>query len=471
MSYARNLFHDSASLLLATALCVLVNVIGMRLYVRVHCVPKLHQELSAQTINLLNQAEGNIELISFFERSSPLADPVKTLLTDFTDAAKSIPGTAIKLSLIDPDRHIAEATIIARRYAAQPNSLIVDTGTDFTVLTSEMLLLPSSDSHDASLRFVGESAVVGAIWKASRAERPTIYFLSGHGELDPTQYDMLTGYSIIARYLQQQGYAVQSLSLSTPTDSIPDNCSLLIIAGPRTYLGAPSIDRLGAYLATGGRIFFLLDAATDSGLSSLFEDWGIQTVSVERTVSIKDQTENTAAYLPHPITQTLGRAEITLMRSLRFTAIIPPARGTAIADRPRVVPLIAASGAEQVPGAPVAPTTALALAAERGSTSPEEGIPLSRIVVIGGARFVANGMLEAGYRTNRDFFLNAVNWLANREPSLEIAYASLNVFKSPLTASRWARAALCIAFLPAAGILVAGGLYLLHRHRKLKAKN
>ena len=58
----------------------------------------------------------------------------------------------------------------------------------------------------------------------------------------------------------------------------------------------------------------------------------------------------------------------------------------------------------------------VAVAAERGGgTAADLGFRATRIVVIGDGLFASNGRLGRRYSANRDFTLNAVNWLTEIE--------------------------------------------------------
>ena len=69
-------------------------------------------------------------------------------------------------------------------------------------------------------------------------------------------------------------------------------------------------------------------------------------------------------------------------------------------------------------GAAVSAPASEAPAPRRGNASPDAPKPESRIVAFGDSDFAANNAI--GIQGNQDFFLNAVNWLAQQENLIAI---------------------------------------------------
>ncbi|MCL1857520.1 MAG: Gldg family protein, partial [Kiritimatiellaeota bacterium] len=399
------LLNHRLTLVLALALCVLANVISSRLYLRTTLAPLAHGALSDQTVNLLRRTEGPITLIAFLNRDHPLSPPVNALLRHFAEASKDIPGVTISIAIVDPFRDVAHALDIAARYHADANCVIVATDYGTQILTEDELLCPVTETTEdaAAVEFVGEAAVTAAIWRTARPDRPAVYFLSGHGEYDPDSYDPLAGYSIAARHLRLKGYAVTRLAVAQNTLRIPENCSLLVIAGARTAVSPLVAERINTYLTTGGRLMLLLDPATDAGLGAMLSHWRIYSRPGMARDDATLRIESAPTTGEHAIVRHLGAADVTFVQpaliALRATAVEDDA-----ADRPRLAVLVPAPNA--------APRDAVAsgwvVAAERGSAQPSSEAPLTRLVVSGDAAFAANAFLSSGYNANRDLFLSAV---------------------------------------------------------------
>jgi ABC-type uncharacterized transport system involved in gliding motility auxiliary subunit len=106
-----------------------------------------------------------------------------------------------------------------------------------------------------------------------RGER-WLVFLSGHGERSPERqanFDLSTW----ARQLQKRGFKTRSLALGdNPT--IPQNTSVLVIAGPRARLLAGEIKAIEDYLKRGGSLLWLTDPGAQHGLERIGEALGIE---------------------------------------------------------------------------------------------------------------------------------------------------------------------------------------------------
>jgi hypothetical protein len=455
--------------LLATALAILVNVGGARLYVRWPVARHLYGALSDRTLQLLRNTEGDIQLIAFFEHRHPLAPPVRALLQEFSEAARTIPNLRVRTVSIDPNRDVVEAGEVARAFAAPPNSLVVRARNNFRLLeTADLLGSASGVQLEEGVRdFMGEAAVASAIWNATRAYRPVVYFLTGNGEHDPFEYDTLTGYSTAARYLQQDGFALRSLSLSNGT-GIPDDCALLVVAGPRTEIGHHAAELVGTYLTTGGRLLLLLDSVADAGLRGILEEWGIRAFGPLRRPGAHSGIETSDNYGDHPVTHGLSRVETVFQTPCRF-AIRPEAMNVGHADKPRASPLVSlgpvpATVTEPDAAAEEAAATALAVAAERGVKGAQEGASLARLVVVGDAQFAANAALNGGYDGNRDFFLSAVDWLTEQEVLIGRMPVTFRVLRSGIPADGWWRAAFLVVFLWPGSVWLIG-MVLTYRRR------
>lgn len=115
----------------------------------------------------------------------------------------------------------------------------------------------------AAIDPVSEQTIVDAIQQLSR-ERWAV-FLEGHGERDPMAA-RADGYAGLTRTLERRGFRVQPLSL-VQAGGVPDNTSVLVIAGPATDLPPAEVALIDRYLDEHGALLWLIDA--DLGLAGL----------------------------------------------------------------------------------------------------------------------------------------------------------------------------------------------------------
>src|SRR5205085_888551 len=103
------------------------------------------------------------------------------------------------------------------------------------------------------------------------------------------------GYTKVAKVLQQNNVEVTNLTL-LGANTIPDDCNLLIIAGPKDPLFSSELARIDKYLTEGGRmsiLFNFLDvvpAQHPTGLEKLLTKWGVNV-----TTNIVKDTEHSAS--------------------------------------------------------------------------------------------------------------------------------------------------------------------------------
>jgi hypothetical protein len=176
----------------------------------------------------------------------------------------------------------------------------------------------------------------------------------------------------------------------------------------------------------------ILDADTDAGLANTLIDWGIESIDntlidPARTVSGFDVM--VSKYPVHPVTDSLENWA-TVFYWPRALPLREDNLRDAAADKPQATPLVLSSerswaeldsdlqpqfdeGIDRKGPLPIA------VAVERGAlASREMNLSRSRIVVIGDVDFIANNGLSGA---NADLFLNALNWVLDRDPLIDIA--------------------------------------------------
>jgi ABC-type uncharacterized transport system involved in gliding motility auxiliary subunit len=328
------------------------------------------------------------------------------------------------------------------------------------------------------ISFHGEQAFSSAIHAVVQPEKPVIYFLAGHGELDVADYSPTTGYSMLARAMRRDNLDVRSLVLAA-AGGIPDDCAVLVVAGPSKQLSREEVELVENHLNRNGRALFLLDPYAETGLEELLERWGVRVareVVVGMTLTGRELVVSN--YGEHPITRNLRNVQ-TMFYLPRMLQPVPELNGGSDqADRPAVTILAsnsdkgwAEADPEMRPPRFDAATdrrgpVPLALASERGTVAGlDVEIKPTRLVVVGDSYFVSNASLKAGVGGNIDFFLSAVNWLLEREALMAISARDPLRVEPALDRSR-----VQLLFLLAVGavpgvVILAGGLIWWKRRR------
>src|SRR5262245_48387218 len=102
-----------------------------------------------------------------------------------------------------------------------------------------------------------EQSITNALKKVIEGRAKKVYFLQGHGEHDLTGSDP-TGYSGISDALKTDNFEVEKLVLAQ-VGKVPDDATVIVVAGPMNDLLAPELEALRAFLKRGGKLALLID--------------------------------------------------------------------------------------------------------------------------------------------------------------------------------------------------------------------
>lgn len=147
-----------------------------------------------------------------------------------------------------------------------------------------------------------DSRITGAVEYVCAENIPSIYLLSGHGEEAFSD--------TVSSYLKDFGIEYKPLNLALDGDSIPADCSCIIIHKPTSDITITEASKLSSYVAGGGNIFLMTDKNSDSmrNLMNLTAEFGM---SIEAgTVSEGDSSKHVAD-LPGHIYPTINMNHAT----------------------------------------------------------------------------------------------------------------------------------------------------------------
>ena len=462
-----------ASILLAGVLMILVHYLAQRHYQRWDVATSDYYKLSEKTLSLLNSLDAEVSVFVFFRKHHEAYDEIRNLLAEYRYEADRVSTLRFKVEFVDPDRDLARTRDLARKYdISEPNMIVFECGSRRKYLGEKDVMeyqyrLVGQAARKERVSFRGEQAFSSAMQSVTQASRPVVYFLTGHGERNIEDYDRNAGYSVVARAMRQDNMEVRPLFLAGEK-GVPDDCSVLVIAGPDRKLSSAELESLKHYLARSGRLCVFLDPAVTTGLEALLESWGLQLardVVVDPTQTFTGRELMIAEYGDHPITRKLhGVATMFYMpRSVDARESADPVDDMP-ADKPSIKVLASTSkngwaeyNLEQSPAkfdpevdrqGPVP----VAVAVEKGTVSGiEVQIRPSRLVVVGDSSFLSNGAMAQGVGGTQDFFLSAVNWLAEREALMAISPKPPDVIRLEMSQTQ----------LRVAGFLLVGAIPIL----------
>jgi len=274
--------------------------------------------------------------------------------------------------------------------------------------------------------------------------------------------------------LRENYIDVQPLELLGDSD-VPEDCNLLVIAGPTDPLRELELQKFDKYLAQGGRLFSLFNYASikrPTGLEPILQRWGVS-VGMDIVQDLKNTTSASGAdvairrFGQHPVVNPLTQSALQM--------ILPRPIGRAVSknpppDAPQVEELAFSGDSSTLMNDAAEPPHSypLMVAVEQkniaGVVNPRG---TTRILVVGDSMFLDNQVIEGGIGgANRDFLGYAVNWLLDRPQLLEgigprpVTEFRLLITKTQKREVRW----VLLGALPGA-VLLFGGLVWLARRK------
>lgn len=383
-------------IVITIGILVIVNFISQRRHCRFDLTKNKRYSLSDQTGQILKKIADKIEIKAFFKKGEGTTFRYKDLLDEYAYKSKKF-----SYEIIDPDRN----PVIARNYG------IEEYGTTIVLY------------QDRTERFSGidEEDLTNAILKVTRKEIKKIYFLDGHGEPDIDESGE-NGFTEVKKALGQETYQVEKIVL-VQTERVPEDASVLIIAGPKKSLFSVELEKIKAYIEAGGSVLFMLDPGQSQELAEFVKKWNID---VGDDMIIDQLSRLFGAGVTTPVVSQYEYHEIT--KKFKYATFFPLARSVKPGSTQR-------SGYNVLALAKTSPSSwaeseyknetakynedkdtmgpvSVAVAAEVTTTPP------SRMVVFGDSDFACNQFLPLS--GNRDLFLNTVNWLAKEEDLITI---------------------------------------------------
>jgi ABC-type uncharacterized transport system involved in gliding motility auxiliary subunit len=395
--------------------------------------------LSEQTVTMLKRLDRPVH-ITFFH------DP---MMRDTVELYQLIAHTSDKVTVefYDPMRNPAQARMRGVEYAGTA--------------------IMESEGRRLTINSPTETDIANGILRVSQGIQQTVCFLDGHGEPDPfslESHDHAEGnvghsHGIGAKLVMHErhgmakarhgletlNYVVKKVLLQQAGQKLSE-CSLLVVAGPRTSLLAPEVKAIDSYLSDGGNALFMLDPFLQTGLEPLLREFG---VVVDDTIVI-DEASHFWTDVSAPAVTDYNRDQVTQDLPLTFfpgvRSLSPtPQRIPGVSarplinsskqsfcgtnrerpefdpnkDRPGPCTLMVAVNRRPEFVAP-AETVLRELRGEKAAANAPVKAPNtptfskpSRIAVIGDSDFATNSFYHI--MGNGKLFLNTVNYLAARE--------------------------------------------------------
>lgn len=424
--------------------------------------------LTRSTTSIIKDIKQEVKVIAFH-----VGIPPKYLDDLFKEYERQSKGK-IKTEIIDP--------IVRIGYAAQFGSVI--SGEE-----RKVIIISGSERRDIDFteQLLSEEQLTNAIMRVARDKR-VVYFLTGHGEYDVFSEDD-NGLSLLREILSANNIETKTVMLGIKNE-IPDDCNILIVAGPRNPLTEEEDEIIKGYLKKGGDALFLIENTpltspdkplTDEekrknpSLNNILEYWGVRiaddiVVDLSNHIGKDVGCPATRNYPPHK----------TIVKNLDYTFYIRPRSISVLDDRResvRVAPLVLTASKESSWGEtnrtlhvqfdegvdrPGPVPIAVVIWEPRGEGKVSDvPVPLeaqadtdTRIIVFTDADFLSNAFLDK--YSNAEMGLNAISWLSDLDYRISIDRKTIKIGQLDLTSKQKRIVAVTLFAMPL--LIAASGI-------------
>lgn len=384
------------------AILGILNYLGYRYHKRFDLTSEGLYSLSDQSKKVLSGLTKDVRIIKFDKADDQM---LTDLMAEFKYNSQKL-----KYERIDPQ----QSPEVARQFKVQRMGETV-------VASGERIERPTGTN---------EQDLINAIVKVTRDQLKTICFVEGHGEKD-LEGSTAEGLSSVNNGLKNENYQTKKINLVS-SNEVPADCSVVVIAGPKSAFIPQEAALVGKYLDAGGKALVMIDPETDPRLSAILKSWNIElgndTVidasGVGRLFGTGPAVPLVSSYGEHPITKDMSRTAtfFPLARSVRkgesasgemfFTDLLKTSEASWGETN------LQGNEAKFDEGADLKGPVTLGVAATK-KVGEKEG----RLVVIGDSDFASNNYVRlAG---NGDLILNTINWLAQDEDLISIRPKSM----------------------------------------------
>ncbi len=312
-----------------------------------------------------------------------------------------------------------------------------------------------------------EGQVTSAIQYVTTEDLPVMYMVEGHGETAITD--------TVASSLAKVNVTTNTLATLTE-ESIPEDCSILLINAPQTDYSEDEITMIKDYLAKGGDAIILANYVKEglTNFNSLVNYYGISFVD---GIVLEGSTGYYMGQYVNNLVPSLESHDITSsIKSNKTSVVVPTAKGIQILDSARsttkIEPLMTTSDASyskldvnstnvEMEAGDIAGPFYLGVAITETYNDVE-----TKLVVYGSSQMLAEDLVSYASIGNLDLFLNSVNFISDQGNTLAIRtrsytqqYLSLNAAQSNF----WA--ATVVIIIPVL-VLVLGGFICIRRRKR-----
>jgi ABC-type uncharacterized transport system involved in gliding motility auxiliary subunit len=278
-----------------------------------------------------------------------------------------------------------------------------------------------------SVSSISETDITGAMVRLMNPGAHVVYFSTGHGEY-PIDGSSDQSYTKLSTDLESRNYKVSTLNLLA-TNQIPQDASVVVIAGPKKPFTDAQVGLLDAYIMDGGSVVVMEDPTIDTQFgdfpdplaNDLAQTYGIVLGNNVIVDAYGYQTFQNAyfavgyQYATHVITQKMSTMGTGFQNARSVTA--ESSAGTDYSKTQLILTVDQSWGETDMAsvqnnsvtfdqGVDLVGPVPLAVVAD-GTTDK------ARLVVFGDSDFATNAYY--GFYGNSDMIINSIDWAAKEE--------------------------------------------------------
>jgi ABC-type uncharacterized transport system involved in gliding motility auxiliary subunit len=389
---------------LFSGIILLINAISVGTYHRFDFTGLAQFTLTSQTKEVLAELDKPVEVVNFF---TPTVPPAVSAYAQYLLDEYQVHSDQLTVRSVDPDLNPDQA----RQYQVDQVGALYGV----TVFRSEM---GQRQVYGPQITAEAEHAFTSAICEVTGIKQKKVYFLTGHGESS-----IYVDYESARSGLRDNLFEVDEVDLLR-TPAVPEDASVLVLAGPQQPLVDSELDVLGSYLEQGGRLMVLVNPGSLGGLERLLDRWSLEIGDGVMIDPSSHVAPDLSTLLIPRTRNTFGLSEIYLPGA---TAVFPKEEIPA----ELIIAPLAWSGPESWLEREFKSTDKpqfddrtdrkgpLAVGALLSTATVEGGQEIgTRLVTIGDSDFAANRHFRNG--NNAYLLLNSINWLTEGEEIIAV---------------------------------------------------
>ena len=414
--------------------------------------------LTPSTIGFIKGLKQDVQFSALYVGIPP------TYLEDLFKEYERTSNGKIKTEIIDPIEQIGYAAQFGNVINGQQNKVVVRSGKE-------------RRDVDFTKSPLSEEQLTNAVVRVTREERH-MCFLTGHGEYSLTDKGD-QGLTTLSKLLAANNISSREVMLGIE-EKVPQDCDVLIVAGPHNELTEKEEAGIDQYLKQGGDALFLVENVlvttpdkplTDEelhknpSLNNILNQWGVnveENVVVDLSSHVGDDVGSPATrnYAPHK----------AITEGLDYTFYVRPRLITALNDRRpsiKLAPIVMTEPGDKswaetnrtlkVYFDPLWDTLgpiplAFVIMEEKKAGARSD----TRIIVFTDADFLTNVYIDQ--YSNARMGLNVINWLSESDPGVFVDPKQIKVERLDLTSKQRRKVAAILFLMPvviaASGIIV-----------------